>query len=169
MEILSIQTYSDILNTRDERYLKFALLLLKSFYEYFFEYSREREFNSLERDWILFVCWKLLRNALLLLVFIEAEIEKLTWNIHEHTTVLVRPKTTHVLLLLLLDAQGCKKCVFSMWRMYSRTFFLCKTNFSSFFKAHAFSNSFLNAKAFMQSYDIFHLCLLSKVSSFGET
>jgi len=112
LEILSIQTYSDILNTRDERYLKFALLLLKSFYEYFFEYSREREFNSLERDWILFVCWKLLRNALLLLVFIEAEIEKLTWNIHEHTTVLVRPKTTHVLLLLLLEAQGCKKCVF---------------------------------------------------------
>jgi len=30
LEILSIQTYNDILNTRDEIYLKFALLL-KSF------------------------------------------------------------------------------------------------------------------------------------------
>ena len=64
MEILSIQIYSDILNTRDERYLKFPLLL-KRFYEYFFEYSSERELNSLERDWILFVYWKLLRIALL--------------------------------------------------------------------------------------------------------
>ena len=56
------------------------------------------------------------------LVFIEAEIEKLTWNVHEHTAVWLVRKNSPCALALLLDAQVLQKMCYSKWRMLWRTF-----------------------------------------------
>ena len=116
MEILSIQIYSDILNTRDERYLKFALLLLRS--------SMNTSLNiHVRENWILFVYWKLLRIALLCACIYrgwswEGHL-KCTWT---YNCLACTKKTTHVLLLLLLEAQVLQKICYSKWRMFWRTF-----------------------------------------------
>jgi len=60
------------------------------------------------RDWILLYC-----KLTLICCYIYRWLEslKLTWNIHKHTAVVCTFQNNPCAFVLLLDAQGCKKCV----------------------------------------------------------
>ena len=93
--------------------MKFVfVVVVEELLNIFEEYSREW-FSLWERDLNSFIVSSA-KYHWGMLVCIEANVLKLTWNVHQHTVVLVRSKTTHVLLLCCLMRKDAKNVLFQV-------------------------------------------------------